>query len=455
MLDYLVNLLERLGHWGYLVIFLGATLESAAFVGLLVPGEALVLVAGFFAAQGLLDIGDLIVIVAIGAILGDSIGYEMGRRIGRPGLERYGSRFGLINTRIAKAEAFFKRHGGKAVFLGRFVGFARALVPFLAGSSRMPYRKFFPYNALGAALWSAAILLLGYFLGASWQIAEQWTGRASVIVGGAVLIIFALGWLWHWMVRHEAQIKNRWARIREHPRVAAILERFAPQIAWLRARLSPGSYFGLQLTGGVLVFAGAAWLFGGITEDVLTGDPLVVFDLQVERWFHSHQAPWLTAVLSVVSQWHEWPTMTGVTLLLLLYLLWQRQWHWVVTTICTVPGGMLLSTLLKLVFHRARPTFSDLAAALNTYSFPSGHVMAATLIYGLTATYLATRLTAWRWRVLAVLVAFLLVTIVAFSRVYLGVHYMSDVLAAAAAGVAWLALCHMGVSTMWQRRSNH
>src|ERR1700737_2865082 len=90
MLDYLVNLVGRLGHWGYLAIFLGAMLESAAFLGLLVPGEALVLVAGFFAAQGLLDIGDLILLVAIGAIIGDSIGYEMGFRTGRPALERYG-----------------------------------------------------------------------------------------------------------------------------------------------------------------------------------------------------------------------------------------------------------------------------------------------------------------------------------------------------------------------------
>ena len=151
---------------------------------------------------------------------------------------------------------------------------------------------------------------------------------------------------------------------------------------------------GLQLTVGALAFTGAAWLFGGIAEDVLTGDPLTVFDLQAERWFHSHQAPWLTTFLSAVSRWHEWPAMTAVTLLLLLYLLWQRHWHWVVTIICTVPGGMLLNTLIKLVFHRARPTLSDLTATLHTYSFPSGHVMAATLIYGVVAAYLAARITA-------------------------------------------------------------
>lgn len=122
----------------------------------MVPGETLVLVAGFFAAQGLLDLDALIVVIAIGATLGDSIGYEMGRKMGRPALVWYGSRFGLNEQRVDKADAFFAKHGGKSVFFGRFVGFARALVPFLAGSSQMRYRQFLPYNALGAILWSIA-----------------------------------------------------------------------------------------------------------------------------------------------------------------------------------------------------------------------------------------------------------------------------------------------------------
>src|SRR3546814_117077 len=133
MLNYLIELVTRAGHWGYLVIFVGATLESAAFLGVIVPGESLVLVAGFLAAQGVFDLNVLIMVIAVGAALGDSLGYEMGRYLGRPALLHYGARFGLTETRIARADVFFTRHGGKAVFLGRFVGFARALVPFLAG----------------------------------------------------------------------------------------------------------------------------------------------------------------------------------------------------------------------------------------------------------------------------------------------------------------------------------
>jgi membrane-associated phospholipid phosphatase len=224
--------------------------------------------------------------------------------------------------------------------------------------------------------------------------------------------------------------------------------------ARLRANLSPGTYFGLQMTLGLMVFAAAAWLFGGIAEDVVTGDPHILHDLEVERWFHLHQTPRLNKFLSGVSRLHEWPPVTGATVLLMLYLLRRRDWRWMTTVICAVPGGMLLDVLLKVAFHRARPTLSSLAAALHTYSFPSGHVMAATLIYGVSAAYLITRLAAWHFKVLAVLVAFSMVAVVAFSRVYLGVHYLSDVLAAASAGVTWLAVSLMAVDTLWYRRSH-
>lgn len=106
MLNYLIELVTRAGHWGYVVIFLGAALESAAFLGVIVPGESLVLVAGFLAAQGVFDLDVLIMVIATGAALGDSLGYEMGRYLGRPALLRYGSRFGINEERVAKTDAF-------------------------------------------------------------------------------------------------------------------------------------------------------------------------------------------------------------------------------------------------------------------------------------------------------------------------------------------------------------
>ena len=454
MLDYLTNLVGRLGHWGYLVIFLGATLESAAFLGLIIPGESLVLVAGFFAAQGLLDIGDLIALVALGAIIGDTIGYQMGRRMGRAGLEHFGDRFGLNAARIEKAESFFKQHGGKAVFLGRFVGFARALVPFIAGSSRMPYRKFLAYNVLGASLWAPALLLLGYFLGASWQKAEQWIGRASAILGAIVLFVALLAWLWRWAVRHETGIQRWWAHLLQQPRVNATLHRFAPQIRFIRARLSPESYLGLNLTVGAIILVGATWLFGGVSEDVIAGDPLTIVDLDVANWLHAHAAPLLTHVMTAISNLHGVVAISLYLVLLTFYLAWKRDWYWVLYLLVAVPSGMILNALTKVAFHRARPSFDNPLATLTTYSFPSGHVAGTTLFYGVLAAVLIAKIPAWRWRVLIVLVAFMLVVLVAMTRMYLGVHYLSDVIAAFAEMLAWLILCLAGVHTFWEQRKH-
>ena len=158
------------------------------------PGETLVVVAGALADAGVLDLPETMVVVILGAIVGDSVGYELGRVLGRPWLERHGRLIGAHRGALARVDALFERHGGKAVLVGRFVGFLRALAPFAAGASRMPYGTFLVYNVLGAAVWGAAFVLLGYFLGASWTVAERWIGRAGVIVG-VVVIAAAVLWL--------------------------------------------------------------------------------------------------------------------------------------------------------------------------------------------------------------------------------------------------------------------
>ncbi len=452
MLNYLIELVGRAGHWGYVLVFLGAALESAAFLGVIVPGESLVLVAGFLAAQGVFDLDVLIIIISLGAVLGDSLGYEMGRHLGRSALLRYGPRVGVNQARIAKTDAFFTRHGGKAVFLGRFVGFARALVPFLAGSSRMPYRHFLPYNMMGAIIWSAVITLLGYFLGASWQVASGWIGKASAILGG--IFVFALGllWLWRWAMRRESALKSAWSRFSVRPRVAALRLRFEPQLAFIRARLSPNGYLGLRLSVGAGILIAASWLFGGIAEDVMTGDPITVVDIHIAQWLHAHGVPWLTHIMLLISLLHNTVAITVMTTVFAGMLIAKRQWYWLLNLILAVPGGMLLNVLMKHAFQRARPVFDQPLVSLSSYSFPSGHAAASTLFYGMLAAFIIANASSWSARVWAVLLAFAMVCLVAFSRLYLGAHYLSDVLAALAEGLAWLALCLTGTHTYQQQK---
>jgi len=204
VLDSLVDFVWRIGSWGYAVVFLGAALESAAFLGLLVPGESLVIVSGMLAAAGLFDLPTLITVISAGAVVGDSIGYELGRRLGRPWLLRRGARLGFHRDRIEAVDAFFDRHGGKAVLIGRFIGFLRALAPFVAGSSRMPYLRFLAYNVAGAVLWTVACVLLGYFVGAAWPVVEKWVGRTGLVLG--LVVIGVAAW---WLRRRHRRRRGR------------------------------------------------------------------------------------------------------------------------------------------------------------------------------------------------------------------------------------------------------
>jgi membrane protein DedA with SNARE-associated domain len=194
VLDRLVEIFSQVGHWGYLILFAATTLESAAFLGLFVPGETLTVVAGAIASAEVLSLSETIAVAAAGAALGDSIGYELGRRLGRDWLLSQGRRVGFRRRMLRRVDSLFARHGGKAVIVARFIGFLRALAPFAAGSSRMPYRSFLLCNVVGAVVWAVAFVSLGYAVGASWSVAERWVGRASLVVG-AIVFATTIAWL--------------------------------------------------------------------------------------------------------------------------------------------------------------------------------------------------------------------------------------------------------------------
>jgi len=198
---------------------------------------------------------------------------------------------------------------------------------------------------------------------------------------------------------------------------------------------------------------GASWLFGGIAEDVLAGDPLTVIDVRVAEWFHTRAIPVLTQCMLVITNLQG---PTGISILMVLavaYLAWKRDWYWLLCLMVTVPSGMLLNVLMKYAFHRARPSFDHPLLVLSSYSFPSGHAAGATLFYGVLSAMLVSKIGPWRWRVIIVLTALTLVILVALSRIYLGVHYLSDVLGGFAEAMAWLTLCLLGIHTYWQHRA--
>ncbi|HMG35800.1 MAG TPA: DedA family protein [Blastocatellia bacterium] len=175
MLSFLISYFKQYGYW---VVLLGVMLENA---GLPVPGETVLLAAGFFASQGHFQLLLVMLVAAVGAVLGDNAGYYIGRRVGRAALARWGRYGGLTTRRLERFDKFFHQHGDKTILVARFITGLRVFAALLAGAAHMPWRTFALYNMLGAILWSVAISLAGFFFGHSWNLLEQWVGRAGLI----------------------------------------------------------------------------------------------------------------------------------------------------------------------------------------------------------------------------------------------------------------------------------
>jgi membrane protein DedA with SNARE-associated domain len=169
-------------------------LEDAIFIGFFFPGETAAVLAGVGASMGKVPLWVAIIAVVLAAILGDSVGYEVGKKFFGPKVLR-GNMLKKHRHRIAEAESFLRRRGGSAVFLGRFTAFFRAMMPALAGASHMPYRTFLAWNAFGGVVWGTGFVLLGWIAGESYHKVEQYVGRGIAVVL-VVIVVAALG-VWH------------------------------------------------------------------------------------------------------------------------------------------------------------------------------------------------------------------------------------------------------------------
>lgn len=221
---------------------------------------------------------------------------------------------------------------------------------------------------------------------------------------------------------------------------------------FVTARLSPEGAAGLHLTLGIGLILAAAWLFGVIAGDVVSGAPITLLDVALAHYLHRHASAALTACMLVVTHWHGMIGTALMALMLAAFFHVRRATYWRLAVLVVVPGGMLLNVLLKLAFQRARPSFDDPLLTLTSYSFPSGHTLNAVLLYGLLASWLVMRHRRAGTRVAIVAGACAMVALVGLSRMILGVHYLSDVLAASAEGCAWLAVCITAISTLRRRR---
>src|SRR6476659_4401401 len=272
--NLLKDVSNTLGAWTYLLVGVFAFAETGAFVGLVVPGETVMLLGGAVAGQGAIDIYLLIAIAWFSAWAGDTTSFLLGRRLGRGFVLKHGPRFGIGHERFEKVEDYFGRHGGKTIFIGRFISLVRAFAPFIAGSSGMRYRAFVPYSILGTGLWASAHILIGYFFSRSIDTAAKYAGRGAFLLATLIVVVVGSIVLFsHFRVEENRRAAVRWMEGRRATRWMVVLaRRFQAQPNFLWDRVTPGGTFGLEFTSLMATFAVAAFVLVAYTV-IVSGDP--------------------------------------------------------------------------------------------------------------------------------------------------------------------------------------
>jgi undecaprenyl-diphosphatase len=408
----------HLHGWAALaIVFLLPALEASAFVGFVFPGEIAVLLGGVLAASGRVALPAAAAAAVLGAVIGDSAGYLIGKRWGRAMLHGTLGRLPIIKRHLAKhldaAEAYVRRRRGSAVFFGRFTAALRVLVPGLAGMSEVHYPTFLAYNVAGGAVWGAGFTVLGYLAGESYHRVASYASRGGLILLGLVVL---------------GLVSSR------------LIRRFPRQRAWLAARVDPFAPRGFPLTLAVVLGAVAVLAFAGLTQDVLGHEEIALFDPQATAWLVARRVGWLTTALQA-STWLG--SMAVVVPLALVlggwYLVKHRDWRPLALLGGALGAAAATSYIAKAAVDRVRPPAFLWLGHFGGHAFPSEHAAQAVAFYAMAALLLGTEGRVLR-RVAVWAAAVAVVLLVGYSRLYLGAHWLSDVLAGFCVGVTWVAL---------------
>lgn len=393
MADALV-VLDLLAKYGYFIVFAAALAESMPLLGMLVPGQAFVIFAGFLASQGTLELGPIILAGIVAGLLGDAIGYVLGRRYGRWLLVEYGPRFRMDARAVDRIDGLFAKYGPLALIAARFSFLTRGLGPLLAGVTRMRLRVFWPLNVVGAIAWAVAYAAMGYLAGESVGLIEGAVGRYVGYGVAAAVGVFLL----------------------------------------YRALRSKNPYFTRGDALLALACGACVILFARLANAASGPGPAPLFDSGRDA-ISAALAPYET-LWRVLSFLGDFPVFL-VTVALFGLLAWRKRWWDAACYGLAVGGSEILVGTLKVVFDRPRP--EDALAVLDSAAFPSGHAARIVVFAGATVYVLDRHLRARSARAGVLLAAIALTLLMGLARLGLRVHYPSDVLGGYLIGAAWLA----------------
>lgn len=404
MLSAMTVLLSSLTSLPALAVYVAVAVlvfgEAAVFLGLVLPAETALLAAGGIAAVGHASLPVLVVVAIVAAIAGDSCGYLVGRRLGPAARSSRAGRW-IGQSRWNRTQALMERRGAVAVLTGRWVGVLRALVPAVAGMTGMPYRRYMVWNTVGGVLWVSVVATAGYAAGAALGAATL-TIVSVCGIGLAVTVVAT-----HLVVRALRARLTTWPRLR---------------------RAAAPAVVAAELLVAFVVTA----------VDVARGGVLTKLDRPILDWVVAHRTGWLTTTAQLVTQVGS-PIGSAVVALIVAALLWRTNRAAATLLLTGVGAAGAAIFVAKHAAGVARPPLVTQLVTETDASFPSGHVTGAVVLYGLLTVLLTGHAPARRQRMLLGAAAALAVVVTAAARLYLGVHWFSDIGGALLLGGAVLA----------------
>ena len=256
-----------------------------------------------------------------------------------------------------------------------------------------------------------------------------------------------------WIARHPEQVRGVVVRQLERPWVAAVLARYRSQLAFAANRFRPGNALGLVLTAQLAVLAASGWIFGVLVQDVVGGDGAILADRPTVQYLADHRSPWLTTTMRMLT--HVGSIVVLIPVIVLVGAVAYRRtrsWAPLAQLALSLAGAVAIADLIKPLVGRPRPAIGPLVATASGYAFPSGHATQTAAVAVTLALLGAAVATSWPRRVGVWLAAVLVMLTVGFSRVYLGVHWPSDVVAGFALGALWAVLCALAMRAVGVRR---
>jgi membrane protein DedA with SNARE-associated domain/membrane-associated phospholipid phosphatase len=443
--ETLISVGNTLGNWTYVLVGALAFFETGAFIGLIAPGETAMLLGGLVAGQGQIDVVTLIGVVWVCAVAGDLTSFTLGRKLGRSFLVRHGAKVQITEDRLHHVEGFFDRHGGKAILIGRFVGLVRAIAPFLAGSSGMPLRRFVPYDVIGAGLWGSTFVLLGYIFWQSFSTLVDYAKKGAFALGAVIVLVVGIVWLVRWVRRPENRRRARaWIDEQaERPAlrpVAAVLRPVARRSAgparFVWDRVTPGD-LGLELTTIAAVAAVGTYTFVAHILKLDSGATPIGDAQSLKMVARVDVAP-LVEIAKILSYLGALPVAIALVAGAWAVLLSRREF--VESLVLGV--GLVLAYAGVQITKAAldRPPPPDPLASADVSSYPSAEAAYA-ITWIAVAVVLSRVLPNLASRFAFVTAAVVLAAAVGLSRLYLRVHWMSDVTGGWGLGAAVFSLC--------------